>query len=155
PGSGHQFYKPSLRQAVMARRNCEAELRKALSENQFELYYQPQVRLSDRAVIGAEALLRWRHPERGLLTPAVFLCVLAARPAAADVGNWVLKTACASAAGWRRSGTPDFRIAVNLFGAQFNGGDLPNRVEQALLQNRLPAEALEIEITENIMLRHD
>jgi diguanylate cyclase (GGDEF)-like protein/PAS domain S-box-containing protein len=155
PGSGYQFYKPSLRQAVMARRSCEAELRKALSEEQFELYYQPQVRLSDRSIIGAEALLRWRHPERGLLAPNAFLSVLEASPLAVDVGNWVLKTACADAAIWRRSSCPEFRIAVNLFGAQFNGGDLPTHVEQTLLQTKLPPEALELEITENIMLRHD
>jgi predicted signal transduction protein with EAL and GGDEF domain len=155
PGSGCQFYKPSLRQAVMARRSCEAELRKALSEEQFELHYQPQVRLSDRGVTGAEALLRWRHPERGLLAPNAFLSVLEGSPLAVDVGNWVLKTACAEAAAWRRSSCPEFRIAVNLFGAQFNGGDLPTHVEQALLQTKLPPEALELEITENIMLRHD
>jgi len=154
-GSGHQFFTPGLRRAVIARRNCETELKKALSEQQFELFYQPQIRLADRSVIGAEALLRWRHPARGLLTPADFLSVLEANPLAAPVGDWVLKTACAEAAVWRRMGLPEFRMGVNLFGAQFNGGDLPTRVEEALIQNGLPAEALELEITENIILRHD
>jgi len=154
-GSGHQLFTPSLRQAVITRRTCEAELRRALSENQFELHYQPEVRLSDRTVMGAEALLRWRHPERGLLPPKVFLSVLESSPLAIAAGNWVLRTACADAAAWRRLGFPDLRIAVNLFGAQFNGGELATHVEEALIENRLPAEALELEITENILLRHD
>jgi len=154
-GSGYQFFKPSLRRAVIARRTYEAELRQALEKSQFELFYQPQVRLADRKLTGAEALLRWRHPERGLLTPGDFLSVLESSTLAAPVGDWVLKTACAQAAAWRRWGMSDFRMAVNLFGAQFNSGDLPTRVEQVLLQNNLPADALELEITENIMLRHD
>jgi diguanylate cyclase (GGDEF)-like protein/PAS domain S-box-containing protein len=155
PGSGHQLFTPGLRRAVIARRSCEAELRRALPEQQFELFYQPQVRLADRSLTGAEALLRWRHPVRGLLTPGDFLPVLEASALAAPVGDWVLKTACADAAAWRRMGLPDFRMAVNLFGAQFNGGDLPTRVESALIENGLPADALELEITENIILRHD
>jgi diguanylate cyclase (GGDEF)-like protein/PAS domain S-box-containing protein len=155
PGTEHQFYKPNLHQAVVARRRLEMELRRALSEEQFELHYQPQVRLSDRRVMGAEALLRWRHPERGLLAPGVFLPALEASPLAIEIGHWVLDTACAEAALWRRTVCADFRIAVNLFGVQFNGGDLPTRVEQALLRNALPATALELEITENIMLRRE
>jgi diguanylate cyclase (GGDEF)-like protein/PAS domain S-box-containing protein len=154
-GSGFQFFKPSLRRAVIARRTYDAELRQALKCSQFELFYQPQVRLSDRKLTGAEALLRWHHPQRGLLLPADFLQVLEASPLAVAVGDWVLKTACAQAAAWRHAGMPDFRMGVNLFGAQFNSGDLPTRVEQALLQNGLPAHAVELEITENIMLRHD
>jgi diguanylate cyclase (GGDEF)-like protein/PAS domain S-box-containing protein len=154
-GSGYQFFTPSLRQAVIARRTFEAELRRALSEGQFELYYQPQVLLSDRSIIGAEALLRWRHPVRGLLTPKAFLSVLESSAFAAAVGDWILKTACRDAAVWRKMGLPDFRIGVNLFEAQFNSGDLPTRVEEALIENKLPAEALELEITENIMLRRD
>jgi len=154
-GSGYQFFRPSMRRAIIARRTYEAELRQALKTSQFELFYQPQVRLADRKLIGAEALLRWRHPERGLLLPSDFLSVVESSPLAAPIGDWVLKTACAQAAAWRRLGMPEFRIGVNLFGAQFNGGDLPARVEQALLQNNLPADALELEITENIMLRHD
>jgi diguanylate cyclase (GGDEF)-like protein/PAS domain S-box-containing protein len=153
--SGQQFYAPNLRHAVVARRSMEGELRQALAQSQFELFYQPQVRLADRSLVGAEALLRWRHPERGLLAPGDFLSVLEASPFAAATGTWVLDTACEAAARWRQMGMPDFRIAVNLFGAQFNTGDLPRRVEEALIRNRLPADALELEITENIMLRHD
>ena len=153
--SGYLFFTPKLREVVLARRSCEAELRKALANGEFELRYQPQVSLPDRRIVGAEALLRWRHPTRGLLAPAAFLSVLESSPLAATVGEWVLKTACAEAAMWRRTGIPDFRVAVNLFGAQFDAGNLPTRVELALLANGLPAQALELEITENIMLRRE
>lgn len=151
---GFRIFTPRLRQVVIARRTLEAELRQALAASQFELRFQPQMRLADRKVIGAEALLRWRHPTRGLLSPAAFLPALEASPFAAAVGDWVLDEAGAQAAEWRIA-NPGFRIAVNLFGAQFDTGDLVHRVEKALLDNNLPANALELEITENIMLRGD
>jgi diguanylate cyclase (GGDEF)-like protein len=153
--TGHQIYMPSLRQAVIARRTLENELRLAFENDEFELFYQPQVSLADRTLIGAEALLRWRHPKRGLLGPAEFISVLDSSPHAATVGNWVLQEACAAAARLRTADRPDLRIAVNLFGAQFNDGTLTRRVEDALTQNALPPHSLELEVTENIMLRHD
>ncbi|MDH4981896.1 EAL domain-containing protein [Hyphomicrobium sp. D-2] len=149
---GYEFFKPEMRQVVIARRTIESELRQALAASQFELFYQPQVILNDASIIGAEALLRWRHPTRGLLAPGAFLSHLEKGPLAADVGNWVLRTACKQAA-LLRTHHPNFRVAVNLFGAQFDAGDLMSRVEDALLTYKLPPEALELEITENIMLR--
>lgn len=154
-GSAHQFYTPNLRRAATMRRSLEAELRQALCQSQFELFYQPQIRMSDRSIVGAEALLRWNHPQRGLLAPGEFISVLESSHLAADVGEWVLDTACAQGAVWRRMGRDDFRIGVNLFEAQFNGDRLVTRVENTLIKNNLPAQALELEITENIMLRHD
>lgn len=154
-GCGYQFFAPHLRQAAIARRSYESELRRALEKDQFELHFQPQVRLVDASIVGAEALLRWRHPERGLLMPGAFLSLLEASPIAPEVGEWILKTACKEAAVCRQLGHPDFRIGVNLFGAQFNTGELPRQVEAALSDNGLPPEALELEITENIMLRRD
>jgi diguanylate cyclase (GGDEF)-like protein/PAS domain S-box-containing protein len=149
---GFALFTPRMRQVVVARRTVESELRRALALSQFELHYQPQVRLADRAVIGAEALLRWRHPVRGMLSPAAFLAVLEAGPLAPAVGDWVLSSAAAQAAVWREA-HPDFRMAVNLFGAQFADGNLTKRVEAVLTANDLPAQALELEVTENIMLR--
>ncbi len=153
--AGYKFFKPSLRRAIIARRTYEAELRQALEKSQFELFYQPLIRLADRQLLGAEALIRWHHPRRGLLLPGDFLPALEASAFAESVGNWVLDTACAQAAAWRQLDMPNFRMSVNVFGAQFNSSDLPRRVETALLRHRLPADALELEITENIMLRHD
>jgi len=133
----------------------DSELRRALDNHEFEIFYQPQVRLSDGALTGAEALLRWRHPAKGVLTPAAFLTALEDGMLGARVGAWVTETACAQAARWRATLLPDFRIAVNLFGAQFRAGNLAEWVGAALAKSGLPAEALEIEITENIILRHE
>lgn len=146
------IFVPALRMAAVARRLYENELHRALANHEFELYYQPQIRFSDEKLVGAEALIRWRHPERGILAPAAFLPALETSAVAADVGDWVLNTACAQAAAWRKTDAPAFRIGVNLFAAQFRAGDLFLKTLQALERHQLPAHALELEITENIVL---
>jgi len=149
------IFQPAFRVEAAARRHYGMEIHRAVDEGEFLLFYQPQIRLSDRALTGAEALIRWRHPERGLLSPAAFLPALETGPLAATVGTWVLDEACAQAAAWRRSGFSDFRMGVNLFGAQFRLGDLEREVTEALERHHLPPSALELEITENIVLNHD
>jgi len=151
----HRLFTPELREALQRERACRDGLRRAVLREEFVLHYQPQVRLSDGALVGAEALIRWQHPEHGLLPPAAFLDVLDNSPDAAGIGDWVLRTACAQAQAWRARGLHPFRIGVNLFAAQFRGGDLADRVAAALAQTGLPPEALELEITETIILRHD
>lgn len=148
-------FVPALRMEATARRLYGMELHRAVDHGEFLLFYQPQVRLADGSLTGAEALLRWRHPERGLQSPAAFLPALEGGPLAATVGSWVLDEACAQAALWRRSGAGGFRIGVNLFGAQFRVGDLASEVIGTLERHGLPPEALELEITENIALEHD
>lgn len=145
----------ALRMEAVARRAYGMELHRAVAEGEFLLFYQPQIRLTDGALTGAEALIRWQHPQRGLLSPAAFLPALEGGPLAATVGTWVLDEACAQAAQWRRAGAQDFRISVNLFGAQFRVGSLVDDVLMALHRHGLPPEALELEITENIVLDHD
>lgn len=155
-GRGQAFaFVPALRMEATARRLHGMEMHRAVNEGEFVLYYQPQVRLADGALVGAEALIRWRHPRRGLLEPAAFLPALEGGPLAATVGNWVLDEACAQAARWRGDGAPDFRMGVNLFGAQFRVGDLAEEVKRALDRHGLPPQALELEITENIALDRD
>ncbi len=148
-------FQPAFRNEATARRLYGMEIHRAVDEGEFLLFYQPQTRLSDGALTGAEALIRWRHPQRGLLSPAAFLPALERGPLAATVGTWVLDEACAQAAIWRRNGFPDFRMGVNLFGAQFRVGDLERDVTEALERHGLPPSALELEITENIVLNHD
>ncbi|MCJ2065511.1 EAL domain-containing protein [Methylobacterium sp. J-088] len=151
----YRLFTPNLREAAQRERICRDGLRNAVERGEFELHYQPQVRLSDGALLGAEALIRWRHPDHGLIGPAAFLTTLETGQHAAVVGDWVLRTACAQAEVWRRNGVPDFRIGVNLFGAQFARGDLTETVSRALIETGLPGANLELEITENIILRHD
>jgi diguanylate cyclase (GGDEF)-like protein/PAS domain S-box-containing protein len=149
-----RLFVPVLRAKAQARRKLDAELRRAWSEKEFILYFQPQLRVSDGMVVGAEALLRWRHPQRGILGPGAFIGALAESPVALDVGGWILQSACEYAAAWRAAGLPPIRIGVNLFPAQFRDGTLVDAVEAALSRSGLPAEALELEITENIALDH-
>jgi EAL domain-containing protein (putative c-di-GMP-specific phosphodiesterase class I) len=148
-------FTPALRLAALHKRAYEGELRRAFDEKEFELFYQPQVRLADGALVGAEALLRWRHPEEGLLLPGAFMPALETSLLATTVGDWVLEQACEQAAKWRRCTAPDFRIGINLFGAQFRAGDLAEKVRTVLTREKLAPSALELEITENIILRYD
>ena len=150
-----RLFTPDLRETAQRERTCREGLHRAVERGEFVLHFQPQVRLSDGALIGAEALIRWQHPELGLLAPAAFLEVLDRGPDAARVGDWVLRTACTQARMWRDSGLPSFRIGVNLCAAQFQRGDLAERVGVILAETGLPASALELEITETIILRQD
>lgn len=149
-------FDPTLRAEAVARRHGDLELHRAVNQSEFALVYQPQIRLADGALTGAEALIRWLHPQRGLLSPAAFLHALETSPLAPTVGAWVLDHACAQAAMWRRYGARDFRIGVNLFGAQFRAeNDIASQVLLALERHGLPPQALELEITEGIVLDHD
>ncbi len=149
-----RIFVPELRHAAVSKQKQELELRHAFEQQEFELFYQPQVR-GDGTLIGAEALIRWRHPTRGLLSPAEFLPALENSRLAVLVGDWVIESGCRQAAAWRAEGAPRFRVSVNLFGVQFHTGNLARTVKKALANALLPPEALELEITENIILRND
>jgi diguanylate cyclase (GGDEF)-like protein/PAS domain S-box-containing protein len=151
-GRSSRLYVPTLRARAKHRRELDTELRRACANQEFILYFQPQVRSSDGTVIGAEALLRWQHPERGILAPGAFIDALCESAVAIETGRWILTTACKTAASWRAKGLPPIRMGVNLFPAQFSSGSLLQDVENALSESGLPAEALELEITENIAL---
>jgi len=154
-GRSCHLFVPALRAKASARRELDTEIRRAYANNEFVLYFQPQVSASDTTIIGAEALIRWHHPVRGVLAPSAFIDALAESAVVLDVGRWILKVACQNAAFWRENGLPTFRIGINLFPAQFRYGTLLDDVERALFESGLPAEALELEITENIALGSD
>lgn len=142
------------RDAYERRRALEDELERATSNGEFELLYQPQVRLSDGGLIGAEALLRWRHPQRGLLPPCDFIEVLSASRHASVVGAWVLEQACRQAAIWWRTGNR-IRVAINLFPDQAKGHDLAGVICATLSRHGLPPQALEVEVTEAVALSEE
>ncbi|MAU94884.1 MAG: bifunctional diguanylate cyclase/phosphodiesterase [Fulvimarina sp.] len=150
-----RLFTPELRRVANDWSTTALELQDAFEDGDLELYYQPQVRFSDGALVGAEALIRWNYPYRGVLSPAAFLPVLESGPLAVPVGNWILATACRQAALWRAAGLTDFRIGVNLFAAQLRSPDFAATVEKTLKDFDLPAEALELEVTENIILRNE
>ncbi|MBP0443358.1 EAL domain-containing protein [Roseomonas sp. SSH11] len=145
-------YEPSMRAEYQARRTLETELREAVETGAFTLFYQPQVRLADGHIIGVEALLRWNHPRQGLLTPGAFLDVLESSPLACRVGEWALEEACGQAAAWQAAGLA-LRVGVNLFAEQLRQGDLDRKVGATLARHGLPPQALELELTETIVLR--
>ena len=149
-----RFFSPDLRRAVMNRHAIEGDIRHAVEHGEFELFYQPQVCASDGRLLGVEVLLRWRHPTDGLLTPYRFLPTVESGQFAAVIGRWVMETACAHAVELRRH-LPALTMGVNLFGAQFRTGLLAREVTSILERTGLPANALELEITENIILKHD
>jgi diguanylate cyclase (GGDEF)-like protein/PAS domain S-box-containing protein len=144
-------FTAAMRDRIAEHMALEAELRVALEKNQFELFYQPQVLLSDRSVIGAEALIRWRHPVRGLVPPAQFIPVLNNSPLSDAVANWVLATACQQSRQWQVAGTP-IRIGVNLSPSQLQSGDLQDTVAALLDESGLAPELLELEVTEGILI---
>ncbi len=151
-GRNLRFFMPVLRAQAQARRSLGLELRRAFTNNEFEIYFQPQIRLFDKAVVGAEALLRWRHPQRGVLGPGAFIDTLAESAIASGVGRWIIRTACEQSAAWRAMGLPLARVGVNLFPSQAYDEALFQDVMEALRDFALPADALELEITENIAL---
>ncbi|MFC3231487.1 putative bifunctional diguanylate cyclase/phosphodiesterase [Marinibaculum pumilum] len=149
-----RFYLPRLAEEVAARQTMDLELRRAVEAGEFELHYQPQLSLAGSAVMGAEALLRWRHPKRGLLAPGAFFPVLERTATVLAVGDWVVRQAVADAA-WLHAQGHSLRIAINLFAAQFRTGGVPDLLRAALAGHDLPPERLEIEVTENVILRND
>jgi diguanylate cyclase (GGDEF)-like protein len=143
------FFQPAMQEKAQRRRSLEMDLRKALVLRQFELHYQPQIDVETETVIGLEGLLRWRHPQRGLVLPGDFIPLAEELGLAIPIGEWVLKTACREAMRWPDSVT----VAVNVSPLQFEMGKFASTVEKALSTAGLPGSRLEIEVTENILLR--
>jgi diguanylate cyclase (GGDEF)-like protein len=144
-----RFFEPEMDARVKARRSLELDLRKALANGEFELYYQPLINLARNEVSSCEALLRWHHPERGLISPAEFVPVAEDTGLITPLGEWVLKTACAEAATW----PDDITVAVNVSPVQFKGHSLALAVIGALADSGLSARRLGIEITEAVLMR--
>jgi EAL domain-containing protein (putative c-di-GMP-specific phosphodiesterase class I) len=137
-----------LSRSMHERLTLDSGLHQAIERDEFELWYQPQIDLRTMRMVGMEALLRWRHPERGLLLPAHFLALAEERGFIVLIGDWVLRTACLEAKRVYDTGHPDFRLAVNLSPRQFRDDSLIDTIVTALGESGLPPANLEIEITE-------
>ena len=147
----YRFFEAGMDARAKARRSLELELRQAVSDGGLEVYYQPVVALDHGKISGCEALLRWRHPEHGMISPAEFIPVAEETGLINQIGHWVLDTACAEAATW-----PDgIRIAVNVSPVQFKSQTLVLNVAAALAASGLAASRLELEITEAVLIRDD
>jgi diguanylate cyclase (GGDEF)-like protein/PAS domain S-box-containing protein len=147
-----QFFNHEIQAQLQERARIENELNGALQRDEFLLKYQPQIDLRSGAVTGAEALLRWQHPELGLLPPERFVPMAEESAHINEIGAWVLNTATAQCADWHQSGLGNLRVAVNLSARQLNGQPLIRLVEQALSRSGLPPRCLELELTESLMM---
>ena len=147
-----QMYSSELNIAAHEHLVLETGLRKALREEQMEVYYQPQVDAPSGRIIGAEALLRWHHPERGLISPELFVPVAENNGTIIPIGEWVMHNACHQAALWQRKFGRSFRMGVNVSGRQFQDSSIVDVIEQALTDSNLPAGSLEVEVTEGVVM---
>jgi diguanylate cyclase (GGDEF)-like protein len=147
----YRFFEPEMDARVKARRTLELDIRQAIVDNAFELHYQPVVDLKSNEIAGCEALLRWRHPVRGMISPAEFIPIAEETGLICEIGDWVLATACAEAANW----PANIRLAVNVSPVQFRSHAFGLKVANVLAATGLPAHRLELEITEAVLIRDD
>jgi diguanylate cyclase (GGDEF)-like protein/PAS domain S-box-containing protein len=148
-----RFYDSSIDTDEAEHHRLMTELRGALTRKELELHYQPQFSLKDGRLVGAEALLRWNHPVRGMVTPASFIPLAESSGLIVDIGAWVLREACRQAAAWHADGVPGLVVAVNLSAVQFRRDNLVQTVADAIAAAGISPDLLELELTESILIR--
>ena len=148
-----QFYAPGMEGRATEILQQERLLRDAIFQGAFELHYQPQVRLDDGTLVGFEALVRWRHPERGIVGPAEFIGIAESRGLITPIGRWVMREACRQTKAWHDAGLPRVPVAVNLSALEFRQRDVASDIASVLQQTGLEPRFLEIEITESVLMQ--
>lgn len=150
--NGFLFYREEMDQRAKEQMRVESELRQALAQSQLELYYQPKVSLRNGRIVGAEALIRWRHPERGMVPPNVFIPVAEETGLIYDIGAWVMEESCRQVRAWKDAGLNAPPVAVNVSARQFDRR-LPRRMQDVLERHRLDPSCLMLELTESLLVR--
>lgn len=148
-----RFHTPDMHARALARMRMEADLRLAITRNEFILHYQPQIDLVSGRVAGVEALIRWMAPQRGLVGPFEFIGIAEECGLIEEIGQWVLRTACHQGAAWRRAGFAPLRMAVNLSARQFVRKDIASSITAILIETGLEGKDLELELTEGVVMR--
>lgn len=148
-----KFYEKSLNLAAIERFALEKDLYKAVERDEFVLYYQPQIDLETRKIIGAEALIRWLHPQKGMIPPDKFISLAEETGLIHDINKWVIQKVCQQNQEWTNAGIGPIRIAINLSGYQFAGQDLISFLQENLQANNLDPQYLEVEITESVLMQ--
>jgi len=154
-GNSYQFYMAKVANSSINVFTQETCLRNALKRSEFEVYYEPQIEIKTGKIIGAEALVRWNHPERGRVSPGEFIPMAEEMGLIAPLGEWVLETACRQTKAWQTQGLPPLRVAVNLSARQFEQKNLTERVSQILRETNLDPKCLELELTEGLILQDE
>jgi diguanylate cyclase (GGDEF)-like protein/PAS domain S-box-containing protein len=152
--NNYQHYKPAMNNRAVEQLTLEHNLRKALMQQEFVIYYQPQVDLKTNEIVGIEALIRWKHPERGMISPGEFIPIAEESGLIIPIGEWVLRTACSQTEQWRRLYKKDLTISVNLSARQFLQQDIVSTVRTILDETGLPPRHLELEITESLGMKN-
>ncbi|MFT7337495.1 MAG: diguanylate cyclase (GGDEF)-like protein [Marinobacter maritimus] len=150
----YQFYTEGMQEREVMRLELEKDLSQALANNEFVLYYQPQLNLKSGEINSVEALIRWQHPRRGLLPPAAFIPLAEESGRIADIGRWVVMAACRQLAAWKGTRFESFTVAVNLCGRELDDENLVERIRDALEAKDIPANRLEVELTEEIFIQN-
>jgi diguanylate cyclase (GGDEF)-like protein len=148
-----QLYNPALNVRVFEQMVLEGRLRRAIEQCQFVLLYQPQIELDSGELVGFEALLRWRHPELGLVPPDEFVPLAEESGLIEPLGRWVLRTACLQHRAWREAHLPPVRLAVNMSARQFQRNGLEERIREVLAETGMEASCLELELTESVLMQ--
>lgn len=148
----YQFYTPAMNEQALERLRIEGDLRLALERNEFLLHYQPKIDLRSGKIVGMEALIRWKHAELGMVSPARFISLAEETGLILPIGSWVIRTACQQAKAWHDAGWGDLRVSVNLSVRQFVQKDLVSSIEAVLKEIGLDADFLEIELTESLVM---
>jgi EAL domain-containing protein (putative c-di-GMP-specific phosphodiesterase class I) len=146
-----EFFSGEMKARAQERLSLETQLRRAVEREQFVLYFQPKVEVSGRRIIGAEALVRWRHPEMGILTPDKFIGIADESGVAVDIGRWALRAACKQGSEWAAAGLSPLTISVNIGSAQYRRGLIRDAVQEALQLTGFPPERLVLELKESAL----
>jgi len=149
--NSYQFFEPNLNVRALERQVLESGLRRAVDSDELLLHYQPKMNLQTGTIAGAEAFVRWRHPERGLISPSQFVPIAEVTGSIVPIGRWVLREACRQARAWQDSGLPPMRIAVNVSAAQLRDRDFVPSVHQILTETGLAPRDLELELRETVL----
>ena len=152
--NGYKYFIQDMNVSKHERIALENDLRLAIRRNEFELYYQPQFNVNKKEIVGVEALIRWNHPTQGLLSPYVFIDLAEETGLISSITDWVLDTACKQLSSWRVGGFENLRMSVNVSPQEFEREEIVERILPHVIRYNLPADSLEVEITENILL-HD
>lgn len=151
--NNYKFFEPEMNARAVERQAIEASLRRALERQEFVLHYQPKIALHDGAIVGVEALIRWQHPQRGLLQPNEFVSIAEDCGLIRPIGRWVLREACMQAKAWLHAGLPPITMAVNTSALEFRADDFLENLRTILKETCLAPNYLEIELTESVLIR--
>lgn len=149
----YQFFNEGMQQTALNRISVERDLRVALENRQFTLHYQPQLDLHTGRLMGVEALVRWQHPQRGMVSPLDFIPIAEETGLIIPLGDWILQESCRQLAQWRKGGINHIRMSVNLAASQFSDRNLPERILEIMAQNDLPPGSIDLEVTESMTMQ--